>query len=126
MAMVNWEKASRLPRHFKKVRLACDLPMSPAAMSQRRSVANHKHHRLQPKAPLTLAFSSSLLPGETFGQVVKKARLEKGLHHQADVAQIVGVDPMTIVNWERFRRMPQRFKRSTRSVSGWAWISRRS
>jgi len=47
------------------------------------------------------SFITSLYPASTFGQFIKKARLEKGLR-QKDVAALIGVDEMTIVNWERY------------------------
>ncbi|MBI5762140.1 MAG: helix-turn-helix transcriptional regulator [Planctomycetes bacterium] len=43
----------------------------------------------------------------TFGERLKKWRLDRGLR-QADVAKQLGVDPMTIVNWERGRTKPRR------------------
>lgn len=57
--------------------------------------------------PLVLSFSVSRYPSSTFGQYIRKARLEKGLR-QVDVAELVGVDEMTIVNWERYETMPIR------------------
>ncbi len=74
------------------------------------AVANHKHSALRPQAPLALSFSASRYPAETFGQVIRQARLETGLR-QVDVAQAIGVDPMTIVNWEQRDRLPRRFKK---------------
>lgn len=55
--------------------------------------------------PLVLSFSASRYPNSTFGQFVRKARLEKGLK-QAEVARVVGVDEMTSVNWEDHLTLP--------------------
>jgi transcriptional regulator with XRE-family HTH domain len=57
--------------------------------------------------PLVLSFSASRYPSSTFGQCIKKARLEKGLK-QRELAARVAVDEMTIVNWERYDAMPTR------------------
>jgi len=47
-----------------------------------------------------LSFNTSRYPSSTFGEYIRKARLEKGLT-QKDVAEAIGVDEMTIVRWER-------------------------
>jgi len=44
----------------------------------------------------------SLHPDRTLGERVKKWRLERGLF-QKDLAKMVGVAEMTIVNWEKGR-----------------------
>jgi len=58
--------------------------------------------------PLVLSFSASRY-GEliTLGDFIKKARLEKGLK-QAEVARVVWVDEMTIVNWGEVCDAPMR------------------
>jgi transcriptional regulator with XRE-family HTH domain len=47
----------------------------------------------------------SLHPDQTLGERIKKWRLEKGLF-QRDLAKLIGVDEMTIVNWEKGRTKP--------------------
>jgi transcriptional regulator with XRE-family HTH domain len=56
--------------------------------------------------PLVLSFSASRY-GEpaTFGEFIRKARLEKGLK-QADLAAAVGVDEATVANWESYPTLP--------------------
>jgi len=44
----------------------------------------------------------SLYPDRTLGERIKKSRLEQGLFHR-DLARMVAVDEMSIVNWERGR-----------------------
>lgn len=50
--------------------------------------------------PLVVSFSVSRHPSATFGEYIRKARLEKGLK-QAEVARVVGVNEDTVVNWDR-------------------------
>ena len=57
--------------------------------------------------PFVLSFSASRYPSSTFGEYIKKARLEKGLK-QTDVARAISVDEMTVVNWERYETIPLR------------------
>jgi ribosome-binding protein aMBF1 (putative translation factor) len=59
--------------------------------------------------PLVLSFSASRYPDATFGEFIRKARLEKGLKQQ-DVAKAVGVDETTIMNWKRCPRLPIRHR----------------
>jgi len=49
-------------------------------------------------------------PGRTLGERIRRFRLEHGLY-QAQLAERIGVDEMTIVNWEKDRTAPwdQRF-----------------
>ena len=54
-----------------------------------------------------LSFSTSRYLSSTFGGYIRKARLEKGLR-QVDVAKAIGVDEMTIVNWESYASVPMR------------------
>jgi DNA-binding XRE family transcriptional regulator len=44
----------------------------------------------------------SLHPDRTLREPIKKLRSEQGLF-QRDLAKIIGVDEMTIVNWEKVR-----------------------
>ena len=45
-------------------------------------------------------------PGRTLGERIRRFRLEQGLY-QAQLAKRIGVDEMTIVNWEKDRTVPQ-------------------
>jgi len=56
---------------------------------------------------LVLSFSTSRYPAETFGEDIRKARLEKGLR-QVDLAKSAGLDEMTLVRWEKSDRKPLR------------------
>jgi DNA-binding transcriptional regulator YiaG len=47
----------------------------------------------------------SLHPDRTLGEYIKKWRLERELF-QVDLAKMIGVDEMTIVNWEKGRTKP--------------------
>ncbi len=58
--------------------------------------------------PLVLSFSASRYASRTFGDFIKKARLETGFR-QVDVAAAIGVDENTIVNWERATGLPTRY-----------------
>jgi transcriptional regulator with XRE-family HTH domain len=49
----------------------------------------------------------SLHPARALGERIKKWRLEQGLF-QRDLAKLVGVDEMVIVNWEKGRTKPTR------------------
>lgn len=63
---------------------------------------------LKAKKPPSPLYPKSL---NTIGDHIRKVRLNRGLR-QRDVAQIIGVDPFTILNWEtgatkpKFRYMP--------------------
>jgi transcriptional regulator with XRE-family HTH domain len=52
---------------------------------------------MKPPVP---SFNISCYPSSTFGQYIKKPRLDNGLR-QVDVAKAIGVDEITIVTWER-------------------------
>jgi DNA-binding XRE family transcriptional regulator len=65
-----------------------------------RAAPNYKNSH-----PLVVTLRISLYPDTTFGERIKKWRLERGLF-QRDLAKIIGVDEMTIVNWERGRTKP--------------------
>ncbi len=65
-----------------------------------RAVANYKNSH-----PLVIDLRMSLHQDRTLGERIKKWRLEQGLF-QRDLAKLVGVDEMTIVNWEKGRIKP--------------------
>jgi DNA-binding XRE family transcriptional regulator len=47
----------------------------------------------------------SLYPDRTLAELIRKWRLEPGLF-QRDLAKMIGVNEMTIVNWEKGRVRP--------------------
>ncbi len=57
------------------------------------------------KQILSVTFRISRHPEGTFGEKIRKFRLERGLR-QKDLAIVLGVNEMTIVNWELDRRKP--------------------
>ena len=67
----------------------------------------HNHPEKGFSKPLVLPFSTSRYPASTFGQFIRKAKLEKGLG-QKDLEKEIGVNEMTIVNWEHYETMPKR------------------
>jgi transcriptional regulator with XRE-family HTH domain len=54
---------------------------------------------------LVITIRLSLYPDRTLGERIKKWRLERGLF-QRNLAKLIGVDEMTIVNWEKGRTKP--------------------
>jgi len=58
--------------------------------------------RLNAQKPLPAAYPREL---NTLGDHVRKRRLELGMQ-QKDVARRLGVDEMTVNNWERHRTTP--------------------
>jgi transcriptional regulator with XRE-family HTH domain len=54
---------------------------------------------------LVITLRVSLYPNRTLGDRIKKWRLEQGFL-QRDLAKIIGVSEMTIVNWEKGRTKP--------------------
>jgi transcriptional regulator with XRE-family HTH domain len=54
---------------------------------------------------LVITLRLSLYPDQTLGEGIKKWRLEHGLF-QADLAKVIGVSKMTVVNWEKGRTKP--------------------
>jgi len=50
----------------------------------------------------------SLHPDQTLGERIKKWRLGKGLFKR-NLAKLIGVDEMTIFNWEKGRTKPIKF-----------------
>jgi DNA-binding XRE family transcriptional regulator len=65
-----------------------------------RAVPNYKN-----SYPLVITLRISFHPDRTLGERIRKWRLEQGLF-QRDLAKIIGVDEMTIVNWEKGRTKP--------------------
>ncbi len=66
--------------------------------------------------PLVLSFSASRYDEPTtFGEYIRKARLEKGLK-QRELAARVGVNEMTIANWERYATAPKRHHAKIRAL----------
>ncbi len=65
-----------------------------------RAVANHKNTH-----PLVIDLRMSLHQDRTLEERIKKWRLEQGLL-QRNLAKIIGVNEMTIVNWEKGRVRP--------------------
>jgi len=64
------------------------------------SPPNYKNSR-----PLIITLRISLYPDRTLGEQIKKRRFEQGVF-QRDLAKMIGVDEMTIVNWEKGRTKP--------------------
>ncbi len=56
--------------------------------------------------PVELFLCLPRFPGRTLGERIRRFRLEQGLY-QAQLAKRVGVDEMTIVNWEKDRSAPR-------------------
>jgi ribosome-binding protein aMBF1 (putative translation factor) len=64
------------------------------------SPPNYKISRL-----LIITLRLFLHPDRTLGERVKKWSLEQGLF-QMDLAKMIGVNEMTIINWEKGRTTP--------------------
>jgi DNA-binding XRE family transcriptional regulator len=56
--------------------------------------------------PVELCLSIPRYPGRTVGARIRRLRLEQALY-QKHLAELVGVDEMTIVNWEKDRTVPK-------------------
>jgi transcriptional regulator with XRE-family HTH domain len=56
---------------------------------------------------MVITLRISIYPDRTLGERIKKWRLERGLF-QRDLAKLIGVDEMTIVNWEKGRTKPSK------------------
>ena len=65
-----------------------------------RAAPNYKN-----SCPLVITLRLSRHPDRTLGEQIKKWRLERGLF-QKDLAKMIGVNEMTIVNWEKGRALP--------------------
>ena len=55
-----------------------------------------------------MRFIATKYSDSTFGEYIRKVRLEKGLF-QKDVARLAGLDEMTICNWEKLEGFPKRY-----------------
>lgn len=53
-----------------------------------------------------LSFSASRYAASTLGEIIRRARLKKGLK-QIELAEAVGVTEMTVVSWERRTDWPR-------------------
>jgi len=71
-----------------------------------RSSPNYKN--LPQPSLITLRISK--YPSGTLGEIIRKWRLEQGLF-QKDLAKMLGVDEMSIVNWETGKRVPTKVNR---------------
>ena len=67
-----------------------------------RATPNYKNSH-----PLVITLRISRYPGQTLGEHIRKRRLEQGLF-QRNLAKLIGVDEMTIVNWEKEKTKPTR------------------
>jgi DNA-binding XRE family transcriptional regulator len=65
-----------------------------------RAAPNYKNSH-----PLVITLRLLLHPDRTLGEHIKKWRLEQGLF-QRDLAKLIGVDEMTIVNLEKGKTRP--------------------
>ncbi|MGA2319037.1 MAG: helix-turn-helix transcriptional regulator [Thermodesulfobacteriota bacterium] len=66
---------------------------------------NHSPPNYKISYSLAIILRLSLYPDQTLGERIKKWRVERGLL-QRDLAKLIGVDEMTIVNWEKGRIKP--------------------
>jgi ribosome-binding protein aMBF1 (putative translation factor) len=57
--------------------------------------------------PLVVTLRISRYPAKTLAECIRKWRLERGLL-QVDLAKMVGVNEMTILNWVKGRTKPTR------------------
>jgi len=67
-----------------------------------RAVPNYKNSH-----PFVITLRLSLYRDRTLGERIKKWRLEQGIF-QRGLARMIGVNEMTIVNWEKERTKPTR------------------
>jgi transcriptional regulator with XRE-family HTH domain len=58
---------------------------------------------------LLITLRLSRYPARTLGEYIRKWRLEQGLL-QVDLAKKIGVNEMTIVNWEKGKTKPDKKK----------------
>jgi len=81
--------------------------MIATAMLLNRSASNHNKHEVAFSKPLVLSFSACRYGAlTTFGEFIMKAMLKKGLK-QSELARVVGVDEMTVANWEQYKTIPR-------------------
>jgi ribosome-binding protein aMBF1 (putative translation factor) len=67
-----------------------------------RAVPNYKN-----SYSLVITLQVSLYPDRTLGERIRKGRLERGLF-QRNLARLMGLDEITIVNWEREKTKPSK------------------
>jgi DNA-binding XRE family transcriptional regulator len=65
-----------------------------------------------PKGPYFIKAKGYPTQPTTMGEAIRKRRLDLGLR-QTDVANSIGCDEMTIVNWEKGHTRPRRTKYSS-------------
>lgn len=65
------------------------------------TIANYKDF----PQPLLIILRISKYPSGTLGEIIRKWRVEQGIF-QKDFAKMLGVDEMTVVNWETGKRVP--------------------
>jgi DNA-binding XRE family transcriptional regulator len=68
---------------------------------------NHSPPNYKISYSLAIILRLSLYPDQTLGERIKKWRLEQGLI-QRDMAKMIGVDEMSIVNWETGKTEPRK------------------
>gem|GEM_PF-762537 len=68
-----------------------------------RAAPNYKNSH-----PMVITLRLFLHPDKTLGERIKKLRLEQGLF-QVDLARMIGVNEITIVNWKKGRTRCRRF-----------------
>jgi DNA-binding XRE family transcriptional regulator len=66
---------------------------------------NHAAPNYKNSHPLVITLRLSLYPDRTLGERIEKWRLEQGLF-QVGLAKRIGVNEMTIVNWEKGKTKP--------------------
>ena len=82
-----------------------------------RAVTKHNHSEGPIVLPHAYSFSTSRYPSATFGECIRKARLEKGLT-QTGVAAAACVNATTIGHWERYPTVPMRHHGKIRALCG--------
>jgi len=68
---------------------------------------NHAVPNYKNSCPLVITLRISLHPTRTMGERIKRWRLEQGLF-QRNLAKLIGVDEMSIVNWETGKTEPRK------------------
>jgi DNA-binding XRE family transcriptional regulator len=63
--------------------------------------------KLQTSQQLIITFRISKCPGNTLGEYIRKRRSEQGLF-QKDLAEMIGLDEMTVLNLEKRRTKPNK------------------
>ena len=75
--------------------------LSVASRTSTHAVANYKK-----REALKITFRVSRFPATTLGLRIRKRRLEMGLK-QVELGALLGVNPRTIVSWEKDRTRPR-------------------